>query len=207
MDTAVFLSFISFAFVASITPGPNNLMVMASGAAFGWKRTLPHLIGIAMGFAVLISATVLGLGVVLQRIPYAFDLMRAIGVVWLLWLAWQLAAPALRTTDGESGSDGPTAGARPFTVLQAAAFQWVNPKSWTMAIAATGAYSGLATSAGVRAALMAATFIVIAPLCNGAWLMAGGALQRLLDNPGWRRVALLSMAVLIVASAGLIAFG
>lgn len=207
MDTAVFLSFVSFAFVASITPGPNNLMVMASGATFGWRRTLPHLMGIATGFAVLISATVLGLGLVLERIPFAFDVMRAVGVIWLLWLAWQLAAPALLASDAQTGQDGPTAGARPFTLLQAAAFQWVNPKSWTMAIAATGAYSGLAASPGLRAAIMAATFIAIAPLCNGVWLMAGGALQRLLGDPSWRRIALLLMAVFVVLSAVLIAFG
>lgn len=207
VDISVLLAFVYFAFVASITPGPNNMMVMASGAAFGVRATLPHIFGIAFGFGIMLSGLVLGLGVVLDRLPIVLGILKWGGVAWLAYMAWQLARPALsRSAFGKTGSTN-RAGARPLTLIEAALFQWINPKAWTMAVAVTGAYADLAEVAWQRAAIMLCAFFVIAPLCNWTWLLAGRVISTLLFSDVWGRVAVLAMAGLILLSATLIALG
>lgn len=186
------LALANFAFVTSITPGPNNFMVMASGVAFGWRRTLPHMVGIAFGFSLMIGAVVLGFGEILDRFPQILAALRIAGAVWLLWLAWQLGRSALKPTSAPS---------------EAALFQWVNPKAWTMAVAASAAYSGVASDPLMRALVMASIFIVAAMLCNSAWVLAGSGLQRVMTAGNTARIVNLVMAALVVASAGLILVG
>ena len=205
LDLAVLIAFANFAFVASITPGPNNLMVMASGAAFGMRATLPHIAGIALGFAVMLSAVVFGLGAVLEQYPVLWSVLKWGGVIWLCYLAWQLARPALFWAPSTGAATSETNKARPLTLVEAALFQWVNPKAWAMALAVTLAYSDLAAAAWQRALIMSLVFAAIAPLCNGTWLVAGQALRTLLADDVWGRIALLVMAALIVISALLIA--
>jgi len=204
IDLAVLIAFSNFAFVASITPGPSNLMVMASGAAFGMRATVPHIAGIALGFAVMLSAVVFGLGAILEQFPVLWAILKWGGVIWLCYLAWQLARPALfwRPTNDNALTD--TTKGRPMTIIEAALFQWVNPKSWAMALAVTRAYADLATAAWQRAVSMSLVFVLIAPLCNAAWLVAGSALRSLLSDAVWGRLALLLMAALIILSALLI---
>jgi len=194
LDLAVLIAFANFAFVASITPGPNNLMVLASGAAFGMRATLPHIAGIALGFAVMLSAVVLGLGAVLDQYPVIWSVLKWGGVIWLCYLAWQLARPALFWTPSTGAAASEAQKARPMTLIEAALFQWVNPKAWAMALAVTLAYSDIAATAWQRALVMSLVFAAIAPLCNGTWLVAGRG-----------RIALLIMSALIVISALLIA--
>ncbi|WP_292288737.1 LysE family translocator [Marivita sp.] len=205
LDLAVLIAFANFAFVASITPGPNNLMVLASGAAFGMRATLPHIAGIALGFAVMLSAVVLGLGAVLDQYPMIWSVLKWGGVIWLCYLAWQLARPALFWTPSTGTAASEAQKARPMTLIEAALFQWVNPKAWAMALAVTLAYSDIAAMAWQRALVMSLVFAAIAPLCNGTWLVAGRALRTLLANDVWGRIALLIMSALIVISALLIA--
>ena len=205
LDLAVLIAFSNFAFVASITPGPNNLMVMASGAAFGLRATLPHIAGIAVGFAVMLSAVVFGLGAILEQFPLLWSMLKWGGVLWLCYLAWQLARPAIFWTPSRGKTETEEKKARPMTLIEAALFQWVNPKAWTMALAVTLAYSELAPAAWQRALIMSMVFAAIAPVCNGTWLVAGRALRALLTDDVWGRVALLFMASLVVLSAVLIA--
>lgn len=204
LDLAVLIAFANFAFVASITPGPNNLMVLASGAAFGMRATLPHIAGIALGFAVMLSAVVFGLGALLDQYPVLWSVLKWGGVIWLCYLAWQLARPAVFWAPS-AGAASETPTARPMTLIEAALFQWVNPKAWAMALAVTLAYSDLATAAWQRALVMSLVFAAIAPLCNGTWLVAGRALRTILADDVWGRIALLVMAALILISALLIA--
>ena len=205
LDLPVLIAFANFAFVASITPGPNNLMVMASGAAFGMRATLPHIAGIALGFGVMLSAVVFGLGATLDQYPVLWSLLKWAGVIWLCYLAWQLARPALFWTPQTGVAASESRKARPMTLIEAALFQWVNPKAWAMALAVTLAYSDLAATAWQRAIIMSLVFAAIAPVCNGTWLVAGRALRTLLADDVWGRIALLVMAALIVISALLIA--
>ena len=205
IDLPLFLSFINVAFVTSITPGPNNMMVMASGTAFGIRATLPHIAGIALGFGVMLLAMMLGLGTVLERIPILFDALKWGGVAWLLYMAWQLASPALSRSPFGMGTSAGGTRSRPMRLLEAALFQWVNPKAWTMAVAITAAYANLAGEVWQSALIMLVAFSVVAPLCNGIWLLSGRVIGAVLSSEIWGRLAVLLMAGLIVLSAVLIA--
>ncbi|HMO43759.1 MAG TPA: LysE family translocator [Phenylobacterium sp.] len=181
-----------FAFVSSITPGPNNAMLMASGANYGFVRTLPHLAGVALGFMFLVACVGLGLGGLFEAWPQAHTVLKAVGAAYLLWLAWKIG----------QARGGPEAGAgegRPFTFLQAAAFQWVNPKAWVMAVGALAAYlpperplAGVAVVAGV--------FGLVNLPCVAAWTGFGVGLRRLLQRPGALRVFNWTMAGLLALS-------
>ncbi len=133
MSPEVLLALIAFAFAASITPGPNNLMLLASGVNFGFRRTVPHMLGIAAGFCVLLLAVGGGLGALIERFPATFIGLKVLGGGYLLYLAWRIATT--RKLD-EADADG-----RPLRFIEAAAFQWVNPKAWVMAVAGMAAYT------------------------------------------------------------------
>jgi threonine/homoserine/homoserine lactone efflux protein len=191
-------SLIGFAVVGSVTPGPNNLMVMASGAAFGWRRTLPHILGIMVGFAVMMAAMNLGLGSILAGLPALVWAVKIAGALWLLWLAFQLGRAALRTG---AGGKGPDPRARPMRFHEAVLFQWVNPKAWAMALAAAGAYVGLAPDHLLRTAIIVAVFAACSPIANGLWVSVGEGLHRLLSGAKAGRLFGLLMAALLAATA------
>ena len=184
------LALAAFAFVTSITPGPNNLMLMASGANFGVRRTLPHMLGVALGFvfmAVLVGA---GLARVFTAVPQLHAALQAMSVAYLLFLAWKIAAAP---PPGEAARAG-----RPMTFLGAAAFQWVNPKAWAMALTAVSVYAPSQTVEGVTA--VAVVFGVVNFPSVGAWAVLGQGMRRVLTNPARARAFNVVMAVLLVAS-------
>ncbi|WP_106205257.1 LysE family translocator [Aliiruegeria haliotis] len=180
----------AFCFVSSITPGPNNLMLMTSGANFGLRRTLPHLLGISIGFTVMVVLVGTGLARVFDLIPAARDVLRGVSVIYLLWLAWEIATAM---PPGQGAHEG-----RPLTFLQAAVFQWVNPKAWTMALTAVTVYTPGHSFAAVL--LTAAIFGAInLPSCSG-WIVLGQQVARLLTSHARLRVFNGLMASLLVAS-------
>lgn len=215
MNIELFFAFIGFAFIAAITPGPNNVMILASSAAFGWRRSVPHMLGIAFGFAVMSIAVTLGLGAVLARFPEWLTLVRLLGAAWMLWLAWRLMAPALlpmrhAETDADTDSDGqedtaPTTG-RPLTLIEAALFQWINPKAWTMATAAAAAYSELVPDTVERALIMGGVWLAITPLANGSWMLAGAGLRELTRGKSGR-IFNLTLGLTLAVVAVMLAFG
>ncbi len=140
---------VGFAFVSSITPGPNNLMLMASGANVGLRRSLPHMLGVGIGFTAMIVAVGLGLNGIFEAFPWTHTLLEVFAVAYLLWLAWKIATAAPRTPEAPGA-------ARPITFLQAAAFQWVNPKAWMMVVTALTFYAADESLAAVL--LVAAVF-------------------------------------------------
>ena len=194
-------AFSGFAFAISITPGPNNFMLMASGAAFGWRRTLPHVAGISLGFVGLLSAVVFGLGRILDEFPQLLTGVKIVGVGWLVWLAWQLATPLLKPIEGEATGDLDQGRARPLKLYEAALFQWVNPKAWTLAAGATGAHAAHGREMEYRLLMMIALFLLIAPACNSAWIIAGNALVRLCGSAGNTRYFHGAMCLLVLSSA------
>ncbi|MFT2097742.1 LysE family translocator [Marinomonas sp. 2405UD66-6] len=136
MELSFFLALAIFSFVMSATPGPNNIMLLASGAQFGFRRTLPHMFGIGIGMAMLISSALLGLGALFSLYPPLYSLLKWLGGGYLLWLAWKIAnAPVngLSTGSGEK--------AAPMRWWQAALFQFINPKAWMMAISGVGTFT------------------------------------------------------------------
>ncbi|NQD91402.1 LysE family translocator [Pseudomonas sp. CrR25] len=192
MTTELLIAFIAFAFVTSVTPGPNNMMLLASGVNFGVRRSLPHMFGISLGFMVLVLAVGLGLGQLFEQVPVLYSLLRYLGAAYLLYLAWNIARAGAPQGSGENRG-------KPFSFLQAAAFQWVNPKAWIMAIGAITTYTPQENFA-VNVLLIAALFALVNCPSVGLWTMAGSLLRNWLDNPRALRAFNVGMALLLVAS-------
>jgi threonine/homoserine/homoserine lactone efflux protein len=190
MTYDLLIALLGFAFVTSVTPGPNNMMLLASGVNFGFRRTVPHMLGISLGFALM--AFVLGLGVagVMQGVPGAGLALKVLSVAYMLWLAWKIAHAA---APGEG-----KAGGVPFSFLQAAAFQWVNPKAWAMALGAIAAYAPSGSVGSV--ALVAGVFAAVNLPTVSLWAGAGQAMRRWLMEPGRLRAFNWTMAGLLVLS-------
>lgn len=176
------LSLLAFAMSATVTPGGATLLATASGARFGLRRSLPLLAGIAAGLAALVALAGAGLGSLLQAAPALQSAMRVAGSAYLLWLAWRIAwsgAPDIRQAEGSSPMGFPTG----------VALLWLNPKGWTMALAASATYAGLATSPASLAALLGAVFGIAAALSLLFWCACGLLLARTLrTTAAWRAV-------------------
>jgi threonine/homoserine/homoserine lactone efflux protein len=179
-----------FAFVSSITPGPNNLMLMASGANFGFRRTIPHMLGVGIGFVVMILLVGLGLAQLFDLYPVSYTVLKSVSVVYLVYLAWKIATAAAPSGSGNTGT--------PLTFLQAALFQWVNPKAWAMALTAISAYMPTQSIASVL--WVALIFGMINLPSVGSWTLLGEQMKRVLTNRLRLRVFNASMAVLLIAS-------
>lgn len=191
MSLDVLLALMGFAFVTSVTPGPNNMMLLASGVNFGLRRTAPHIVGISLGQAVLITLLGLGLSGLFHALPQAMTVLKVVSVVYMVWLAWKIAhasAPKGRAAEG----------GKPFSFLQAAAFQWVNPKAWAMALGSISAYAG---NGGMGSVLsVAVVFVVVNMPSVTLWAAMGGALRQWLQSPARLRVFNWTMAALLLVS-------
>ena len=182
-----FLAFVLFAAVATGTPGPNNLMVMASGANFGLRRTQPHILEIALGFAVMIALVATGMARVFDLLPWLETVLLALSALFLLYLAWKIASAAPPEGDRPPG--------RPLTFLQAAGFQWINPKAWAIALTTIAIYVEPS-----RALIAALVFAAVAVPLVTLWTVAGEGIGRLLRTPRALRVFNISMAALLIGT-------
>lgn len=194
MPLDIVLAFCLFAFVTSVTPGPNNLMLLASGANFGFRASIPHILGISIGFLIMVIVVGLGLAEVFARYPTSYTAMKWIGVGYLLYLAWKIA-----TTDAPSKASTKQGRSRPLSFFGAATFQWVNPKAWIMAVGAFSTYvpttPGFALIVGV-----AVLFAMINAPSVAVWALFGSGMRSLLQNPRYRRAFNFGMAALLVGS-------
>lgn len=191
MTQAMLSALVLFALVSSITPGPNNLMLMASGANFGFRRSIPHMLGIGVGFVVMVFLVGAGLIRLFDAFPVSYTLLKIGSVGYLLWLAWKIANAA----PPEGGADP---GGRPFSFLQAALFQWVNPKAWTMALTAITLYAPDRSMAAI--ALVAVIFGAVNLPSVSTWTVMGQQMRRILTNPARLRAFNWVMALLLVAT-------
>jgi threonine/homoserine/homoserine lactone efflux protein len=191
MTDTMLIALATFCFASSITPGPNNMMLLASGANIGLARTLPHLMGITIGFIDKILAMGLGLGSHFAPYPVLYTLLRVASTAYLLWLAWKIA------TSGGFSEQGATA--QPMTFLQAAAFQWVNPKAWAYSLGIISAF--VAPDNFVVGLLLASAVasVVMFP-CMVTWTGFGTLLKRVLTQEWRLRTFNVTMALLLVAS-------
>lgn len=181
-----------FSIVSYITPGPNNAMILASSVNFGLRRSLPHLLGICLGFGFMLLVVGLGLHSVFADHPRVLEWMRYAGAAYLLWLAWKLASATSADAQARSG-------ARPLTFLGASAFQWINPKAWVMAMTAMTAYlPGTATLPEVL--LLTALMTVLGSPCVLVWAAFGSAMRHWLQDPLRLRIFNITMALGLVAS-------
>ena len=191
MTHDLLLALLTFAIVTVITPGPNNLMLMASGANAGFRRSLPHILGIAIGCQVILVCVALGLGQLLTRFPQAVTALRVGGALYLLYLAWQL----VRTRDLKS--DGYNA--KPLTFMQAALFQWVNPKAWMMILTGVATFTQ-PQDFTLSVAIVAGTFLIVGLPLISSWNLFGAVLKNWLHRGRRLRAFNQAMAVLLVAS-------
>lgn len=191
MTLHLLFAFAGYAIVTSITPGPNNTLLLASGANHGFRRTIPLLLGINLGFSALVLSVGLGLGGLFVNYPMAHQALRYAGAAYLLYLAWKIAMSA-------SGDDA-LAERDPIRFLEAALFQWVNPKAWIMAIGAVATYT---PTDGYFANLAVITFVFAAmnAPCIAAWAGFGSLLRASLADPRRRRLFNWAMALMLVAS-------
>jgi threonine/homoserine/homoserine lactone efflux protein len=194
MDAGL-LSLLGFAVAMSITPGPNNVMLASSGANHGIRASVPHMLGISAGFAVMLVVISVGLGSLLQDWPSLQIIMRWVGAAWMLWLAWKIAsAPAPAPAPGTVAPRGVLG----FT--GAAAFQWINPKAWLIALGAASEFTLPDLPLGWQALRTGFVFLVVALPCTLVWVLLGRGAAHLLHEPGRLRAFNVTMAILLVVS-------
>jgi threonine/homoserine/homoserine lactone efflux protein len=192
MSLDAFLALLVYALVTSITPGPNNLMLLASGVNFGIARTVPHMLGISIGFLVLLLAVGFGLGAVLTAFPALHMALKIAGAAYLLYLAWKIAMS--RSISDKKGAEG-----RPMRFIDAAAFQWVNPKAWVMAITAMAVYTN-PDHPFVSVALISIAFTIVNLPSVSVWAGFGTALRGFLSDPVRLKWFNIAMGVLLAAT-------
>ncbi len=196
METLLALA--SFIFVASITPGPNNLMLAASGVGFGLQRTIPHMLGVCVGFAVLVLACGLGVGALLMQTPGAAIALKVVGSGYLVYLAWVLRGNLAAAADNDR-----SARTRPMSFSAAVAFQFVNPKAWLIGITAASFLPAL----GGDWAALGVFFLVVCTVnfpCITSWAVLGSTIRSQIRNPVWQRRFSGLMVVLTLYAAVMI---
>jgi threonine/homoserine/homoserine lactone efflux protein len=182
---------VAFSFVSSVTPGPNNILLWASGAAFGFRRTVPHVVGTSLGIGSMAVAVATGLGVLVTTVPQIETAMKVAGSVYLLYLGYQIAgARALERADV----------VRPLGLLQAAAFQAINPKAWIFALGAISTFRPADLPIMSGSLLVAVTMMIVVIPTAAIWAGGGGVLGRFLDGERTHRVVSLGLAVLLVGT-------
>jgi len=185
----ILIAIIIFAFVSSITPGPNNIMLLASGTNYGFKRTIPHLFGIFIGFSFLLLSIGFGLSQIFDYFPISKLILKISCGIYLTYLSYKIATASSFKNDTETKS-------KPFTIRQAALFQWVNPKAWIMAMSAISVYAPNHEFSTIL--VITAAFVLINIPCQCLWTYAGEQLSHLLNNSVRLRIFNYIMALLLM---------
>ncbi len=199
MSYEIITALIAFAFASSITPGPNNLMLMASGTNFGFTQTIPHMLGVSIGFTIMIVLVGIGLMGLFDAYPVSYLILKFVSVVYLLFLAWRIATAAPMKPDSRTDTGSRDHKSKPFTFLQAALFQWVNPKAWAMALTAISAFAPPSHPLS--------SIFLVALICGAVnlpsvstWVLLGTQMRRFLTDPLRLRVFNVCAALLLIGS-------
>jgi threonine/homoserine/homoserine lactone efflux protein len=188
----LFLAVLFFAFSTTITPGPNNVMIMSSGVNYGIKQSVPHWLGICIGFPLMVLLVGLGFGVIFDRYPHLHQLIKILGTAYLIWLAWRIASARPETIA--------TGKSKPFSFLQAALFQWVNGKAWVMASGAVAAFTSVTGVYWYQVVMITLAFLLMAFPCVGIWLVFGAGLKKVLTKPLFQRIFNMFMGFILLLS-------
>lgn len=183
---------ILFSAAMCLTPGPNVVLVTACAANFGFRRTMPQILGITLGFGVMILAAGLGLAGLLQAVPRLHDWLKYAGLAYLLYLAWRIA--------GADADGSKAARARPINFIEAVLITWLNPKGWVTALGALAAYTTATRSVLVQSSMIAAVLAIVCGISVTIWAVFGTAMSRLLATQRLRKIFNLSMAALLIGS-------
>ncbi|TFV46182.1 LysE family translocator [Bradyrhizobium niftali] len=192
MAYSLFYAFLAFMVVMYFTPGPNNIMLLASGLTYGFRRTIPHIAGIVIGFAFMVAAVGLGLGTVFLAYPILQTILKYAGAVYLVYLAAVIAMSGPTTPDGESGRG-------PMTFWGAAMFQWINAKGWVIVIGTITAYAAIAQFP-VNIAIQTLISLLVGTVSTVVWALFGTALRPVLTSERLVRAFNVVMALLLLAS-------
>ena len=191
MSQSLLLAFVVFAIVMFFTPGPNNIMVLSSGLTYGFRRTLPHIAGITIGFAFMVAAVGVGFGAIFIAYPVLQSILKYAGAAYLIYLAIAIAC---------SGPPKPgEAGSRPMTFWGAAVFQWINVKGWVMVIGTITAYAAIARFP-VNIAIQTVLCLLLGTTSTVTWTLFGSALRPVLKSEWAVRAFNVVMALLLLTS-------
>lgn len=190
---SMLVSLATFTLSSVMTPGPNNIMLLSSGLTFGYKRTIPHILGVFIGFPIMVILVGLGLGVVFERFPIVLNILKVIGMLYLLWMAYKIATNIdsydMKHIHGE-----------PFSFFQAALFQWVNPKAWIMAITAISVFVSSVENSLIQVFIVAFVYMLSGIISTNSWALGGVLLKKLLRNGKMISIFNKVMAFLLVVS-------
>lgn len=188
-----YLPLIGFIVATAGTPGPNNTMIFSSGANYGFRRSIAHVAGINVGFPVMVVAVGLGIGGTLERAPSLYDVLKVVAAAYLLYLAYRIATAPV--------TEHAAVKRRPLTFLQAALFQWVNPKTWVMAVGVVATFADASgASYAIEVLVIALVFMIFGTPCTLSWLLAGMSVSSILSKPVHLRVLNVALAVLLASS-------
>lgn len=187
-----YLAIILFAVATCVTPGPNNTMIMTSGLNYGIQRSMPHYLGIILGFPAMVVAVGLGLASLFEQYAVLHLLLKVAGASYLTFLAWKIASAPVSDLNVTEG--------KPFTFIQAAAFQWINPKAWVLAVGATATYTIVGSDYSLQVLIIAVIFLIFGAPCIMLWLWFGASLKQLLRKPESVKYFNYAMATLLMLS-------
>lgn len=193
MNDDLIIGLVGFALVSAFSPGPNNLMLLSSGMNFGWRKSVPHILGIAIGFPVMIFCVGLGITQIFETYPVSLIVMKALSAVYLMYLAYKIASTRQVSVDSEIKNT------QPLTFIQAAAFQWVNPKAWAMALTAISAYT-IANNMLLSVFIVILVFLSVGMMSANTWTIIGLKLRIFLSNPKVFRAFNIGCALILVAT-------
>ena len=196
METYTFnllVSIFMFSFATSMTPGPNNIMLLSSGLTFGYKKTIPHILGVVIGFPLMTICVGLGLGKFFQLYPYSFTILKFIGIVYILWLAWKIANSSPRFKENDESSE-------PLRFTPIVLFQWANIKNWIKIITAMSVYVTSVENALPQVIVISIIFFMTVLVSANSWALGGVVLKKLIKSDiGIKRFNII-MAVLLILS-------
>ena len=188
------VSIASFTLATVMTPGPNNIMMLSSGLNFGYKKSIPHMLGVALGFPIMVICVGMGINIIFKIFPLAYDIMKIIGFIYLIWMAWQIANSSVEIKENENKNN------KPFTFIQIVLFQWINPKAWIMAVTAISSFTVPNEDIFMQVIVIAFIYLLSGLISTNTWTLGGVFIKKLLKNKKTVRIFNITMAILLVMS-------
>jgi len=191
---AMILSIATFTMSTVMSPGPNNIMLLSSGLTFGYKKTIPHMFGIILGFPLMVLIIGLGLGALFEQFPFVLNTLKIVGILYLFWMAFKIA----RNTSSYEVDENSQS--KSFTFMQSALFQWVNPKAWIMAITAISVFVSSNENSIIQVLVIAFIYFLSLCISSNTWAFGGILLKKFIkDSKSVQKINIV-MALLLVGS-------
>jgi threonine/homoserine/homoserine lactone efflux protein len=191
---AMVISVLTFAFTMAMTPGPNNALFLSSGLTFGYKATIPHIIGVIVGFPLMTLMVGLGLGQIFASYPIILTILKIISILYLLWMAYHMANITGNANDDKNKQD------RPLSFLQAVMFQWVNPKAWIMAISSISVFTTSIEYKYQQLLVVTFLYFIVGFVSTNFWTLGGVLLKKFINSAKTVRMINIILAIFMLVS-------